>query len=332
MKLFGFFNKKNQDNKSQSHSIDKIIEDNDLGWVLECIETLDNFPRINWEKIGVKLESDFQGNNVPDLVNNISRIWLNELALSVPEGSRIHESENFMLLTSESDKYVRLFLKFVERSHNTILRTLDGIACTNPLGKFVVVIIDELDLYYSYISHYYPSEGEFAMSGGVFLSGGHGHFVFPHQELNSSEAVASHELTHAMLAHLPIPLWLNEGLAVHMEQAITRFPQFRLTKDKHIKHQQFWHEKEVQEFWAGTSFSRPDDGNELSYQLAQLIVLSLSEDYESFAKFVNTANFSDGGEAAAIKVYGGSLGAVIHQYFGDGCWSPEPEEWERVDE
>ena len=131
-----------------------------------------------------------------------------------------------------------------------------------------------------------------------------------------------------MLAHLPIPLWLNEGLAVNMEQSITRLPQFRLTKEKQVKHQQFWQEKEVQEFWAGTSFSRPDQGNELSYQLAQLIVLSLSEDYERFAQFVNTANFSDAGEAAAIEVYGGSIGAVIHQYFGEGARSPNPVEWE----
>lgn len=160
------------------------------------------------------------------------------------------------------------------------------------------------------------------------MSDGHGHFVFPHQELNISEGVAAHELTHAMLAHLPIPLWLNEGLAVNMENAITRFPQFRLTKERHIKHQQFWKEEKVQEFWAGTSFAQPDDANELSYQLAQLIVLSLSEDYENFAKFVNLASFTDGGEAAAIEIYGGSIGAVIHQFFGEGNWSPRPAEWE----
>ena len=113
-----------------------------------------------------------------------------------------------------------------------------------------------------------------------------------------------------------------------MENAITRFSQYRLTKERHIKHQQFWQEREIQEFWSGFSFSRPDEGSELSYQLAQLIVFSLSEDYTEFVEFVNEATYSDAGEAAAIKVYGGSIGAVIHQYFGEGDWSPKPSLWQ----
>jgi hypothetical protein len=33
-----------------------------------------------------------------------------------------------------------------------------------------------------------------------------------------------HELTHNLLCHLPIPLWLNEGLAVLIEQTVTQKP------------------------------------------------------------------------------------------------------------
>jgi len=92
-------------------------------------------------------------------------------------------------------------------------------------------------------------------------------------------------------------------------------------------HQAFWGEKEIQQFWSGESFHRPDEDQELSYHLAQFAVNSLSQDYEAFVRFVNAANFSDAGESAAYNIYAGSLGNLIARFFGEGEWSPRPETW-----
>ena len=96
------------------------------------------------------------------------------------------------------------------------------------------------------------------------------------------------------------------------------------------RHQLFWGEKEMQEFWSGKSFQRTDEGQELSYNLAQWIVNSLSQDYDLFIQFVNKAFSSDGGEAAAKECYGGSLGNFMNKFLGEGIWEPKPERGEEI--
>jgi hypothetical protein len=44
------------------------------------------------------------------------------------------------------------------------------------------------------------------------------HFITTKADLRSIEPVIAHEMTHACVQHLPLPLWLNEGLAVNTEQ------------------------------------------------------------------------------------------------------------------
>ena len=121
---------------------------------------------------------------------------------------------------------------------------------------------------------------------------------------------------------------LNEGMAVNIENLITGSAPLRMDNEMYARHLAFWGEKEIQGFWSGEAFHRADEGQELSYHLAQFAVNSLSKDYEAFIKFANTAHFSDGGEAAANEVYEGSLGNLITQYFGKGDWMPKPETWE----
>jgi hypothetical protein len=97
------------------------------------------------------------------------------------------------------------------------------------------------------------------------------------------------------------------------------------------RHKAFWGTKEIQEFWSGEAFHRPDEGQELSYHLAQFAVKSLSHDYAVFSRFVNKANYDDGGESAAIEIFGGGLEGLITQFFGEGDWVPKPQEWSLKD-
>lgn len=178
-----------------------------------------------------------------------------------------------------------------------------------------------------YKSYFYPDEGEFILSSGTFLNTGYGHFAFPFMEMFEAEATSAHEMTHACLKHLPIPLWLNEGFAVTMEDKICGSAPLRMENERFAEHASFWNAETIQEYWSGESFNRTDQGSDLSYELARFCLRALAHEYDVFAVFANTASFEDGGEAAAIKNFGGSLGGVIHQFFGDGDWSPNPELW-----
>jgi len=288
-----------------------------MEWLDQHIREVDNFPRPNWEAIYADVESKHKESDQHDLWCGIARSWMNRLTSSLPPSYAVHESDNFILVTLESEKYISTFQIFLERTLKRIVNTLQGIASDEGFGKHVVLIFDDIDLYYSYLSYFYENDGEYGLSSGVYLNNGYGHFAFPHQELSYAESIAAHEMTHALLSHLPIPAWLNEGMAVGVEDLITGSASQRMDNEMYARHQSFWGEKEIQEFWSGESFHRTDEGQELSYHLAQFIVNSLSQDYDKFVEFANRAHFSDGGEAAANEVYEGSLSNLVTQYFGE---------------
>lgn len=302
-----------------------------LDWLSQYIKEVDGIPRPNWTGIYEYIDKNINDTDQDELWNNIATNWVNRLINTLSGDYKIHESDNFILVTTESEKYVTNFLKFLESSLRKTLTTLHGIASDEGFGKYVVIIFDDIDNYYSYMSYFYPEDGEYGLSSGVYLNEGYGHFAFPYQELSYAESIAAHELTHALLSHLPIPRWLDEGMAVSIEDIITSSSPLRMNNRLYSQHESFWGEDEIQEFWSGDSFYRTDEGQNLSYQLAQFAVDALSKEYETFIQFTNKAHFSDGGELAANEVYQGSLANLISNFFGDGEWLPNPEKWPKYD-
>jgi len=286
----------------------------------------DGFPRPDWSAIAELIhagsESTWQAG-----WEEWSKRWLDSILDQLAGSYRIKESENFLVLSAQEDRFVQLLSKFLERALRRILVRLDGIANDEGYGKHIVLMFDEQEPYYQYKSYFYPDEGEFILSSGTFLNAGYGHFAFPFMEMFEAEATSAHELTHACLKHLPIPLWLNEGFAVTMEDEMCSSAPLRMDNERFAEHASFWNGETIQEFWSGESFNRTDQGSDLSYELARYCLRALSHEYDVFAAFANAATFEDAGESAAVESYGGSLGGVISQFFGEGDWSPNPEAW-----
>jgi len=300
-----------------------------MEWINKYFNEIDNFPRPNWENIYEHVEAHLKDVEQNELWCGIANAWMLKLKSKLSDDYQIYESDNYILLTSESDRYVTLLQGFLESTLRKILSTLKGIASDEGYGKYVVIVFNDIDNYYSYMSYYYPEDGVYGLSSGVYLNNGYGHFVFPHQDVTYAESIIAHEMTHSLLSHLPIPLWLNEGMAVTIEDMITGTAPLRMDNELFARHKAFWDEKEIQEFWSGDAFHRPDEGQELSYHLARFAVKSLSHDYERFVRFANKANYDDGGESAANEIFGGGLGGLIAQFFGDGDWAPKPQEWNK---
>lgn len=298
-----------------------------MQWLEQYLVDRNGFPRPNWEGIYKEVERNYQDCDQHRLWDDIANSWMKRFCSALSSGYRVHETENFLLLTSESDKYVALLCEFLERTLKRILTMLHGIAADNGYGKHIVVIFDDIDMYYAYLSDFYSLDGEYGLSAGVYLNRGYGHFALPHQELSYTEQIVAHELTHALLVHLPIPAWLNEGMAVGVEHLVTGLNPLVMDEEMYGKHQAFWNEEEIQSFWSGGAFNRADEAQELSYHLARFMVNSLSQDYETFIVFANKANWEDSGEAAAQETYGASLGNLITQYFGEADWAPNPTLW-----
>ena len=135
-------------------------------------------------------------------------------------------------------------------------------------------------------------------------------------------------MTHGCVGHLPIPAWLNEGLAVNTEQRLSPHPMHVLTPQQmHGKHRRFWNDEAVQQFWSGKSFLRNDDGAMLSYDLARILVAQLSADWPTFRAFALAANIEDSGAAAAREHLQLELGAVVGVLLErepEPAWAPDP--------
>jgi len=298
-----------------------------MSWLAEYFIKGDSLSRPDWDRIFEHVDRECSPSDQDQFWTDVARRWLDILIAELPNGYSYVETENFILLSKTNDRYVELFQIFLERCLKRLLSIMKGIANDEGDGKYIVMIFDDLDTYYAYTDNYEPQEGTYGLSAGMYLNYGYGHFVFPHQQLDYAEPIAAHEMTHALLCHLPIPHWLNEGMAVNMEAMITGMEPPRLDKEAYERHVRFWGVKEIQEFWRGSSFTRPDEGQQLSYQLAQILVTNLSENYEAFVEFANKADWSDAGESAANQVYDISLGNLIENFLGEGSWYPNPKVW-----
>lgn len=264
--------------------------------------------------------------------NAVARGWLVELGNRLGPAYKISESKEFLLLAAASEQQQRLVLDYAERTRNRVLKILPDIACDEGYGKTVVLVFDSADHYYEYVANYYAdtTDGtELAFSSGMFIDSGYGHFVFVAEDLTRVEPVIAHELTHSLVRHLPLPLWINEGIAVNTERRLcpTSSSTFTAAELK-TKYASFWNEGTIQEFWSGKSWLRPDDGNALSYELATTFVGLAARDWPAFAAFVCAADAADAGDGASQQHLGHPIASFAEAVLGAGQWAPMPSRWQ----
>ena len=298
-----------------------------INWLNSHFEKINGFSFPNWQTVDEHINDELLDVDQHNLWTQIANRWVDIMIADLDDGYTANESENFIVVSNVDANYSNRLIIFLEQCLKRILKTLPSIASNDIFGKHVVFVFADNDRYYDYICNFGPQEGTYGLTTGMYLNYGYGHFVFPHQEIDYTFQVVAHELTHALLNHLPIPTWLNEGLAMNMESMLTGGGSF-IYKEKFNMHQRFWGFDEIQEFWQGTAFGRPDEGQELSYHLAQVLVANISENKNGFTKFANLANWQDGGEAAMSQVFDLSLGDLIDNFLGEGNWWPQPEKWQ----
>jgi len=145
------------------------------------------------------------------------------------------------------------------------------------------------------------------------------------------EPVIAHELTHSALAHLSLPKWLDEGLAVNTEHKVAGARRLDHTpQELHRMHIEFWNAERIQQFWSGASFDRTDDGNLLSYELARIVVEQMARQWDEFARFVACAKREDAGAASAhahLSISLGSCAATLLELDSAPSCEPDPTAW-----
>jgi len=285
----------------------------------------------DWQRIHETAPVDLAGDAAHIYWTSAAHAWLEALNQQLGEHYRISESQDFLLLSNLQDRPAQVFLQTCQRMLKRISASLGDLALDEGSGKYVVMVFNDPDDYYTYVGHYYPEGGEYAMSSGMFIQAGYGHFVMPLENIDAMEPVIAHELTHCLLQHLPIPAWLNEGLAVNTEQ--TLFPQLAapgaqlyFPHEIAAQHEAYWDAQSIQTFWSGKSFLATDDGNRLSYDLARKITALAAQDERGFRAFVAAAQMQDGGRAAQHHL-GYPIQNLLDAVLGEGEWEPLPDTW-----
>ena len=299
----------------------------------------DGFSRPQWETIRAGIEANTDPESRELAWEEAAVQWLYQTASDLGGNYWLTESESFFLLSPVQPVTASNLLRFAERARTVIRRNLKDVAW-HPAHREVILIFEDEDDYYTYLSHFYKSD-QMPRSSGVHLRRGYPHvaMVFYH-ESGACHTIA-HELTHAALHGLPAPLWVEEGVCETLRRMIGG-PQIARGEGSSAaywtvtsgwtppvmwgelseRHHQFWNEKNIQEFWAGISFGGEQEAQELSYSLAEVIVHLLSGDHDGFLAFISRAHYDDAGQTAALECLGRSLGDVVAEFLGPGNWRP----------
>jgi hypothetical protein len=300
------------------------------------IEWHEGFPYLRWDRVTQWVTGFPTDEEAASAWEACCSGWQRHLRDALGAGYRIDESPAAVVLSSLDANQAQATLEFMEKTQRRIVHVLQGIARLPELGNELLIVIDDEDAYYRYVSHFYPDTGEFAFSGGMHINDGASYYVTTKADLRAIEPVIAHEMTHGCVGHLSLPLWLNEGLAVNTEHTLVGAGRpLESPAEMHAKHRKFWGPAQIQEFWSGASYRRPDEANRLSYDLGRVLVEQLSRDWPRFAAFANAAHYADAGAAAAREHLGMELGVLVAALLEKeptNAFEPDPKAWaEAVD-
>lgn len=283
----------------------------------------------NWDVIAAEVEVGLDADSLQELYVQLGRLWINGLRQQFGTEYQLVESENFFLVSQAETQRTKEALRFLEHSLRRIHSGLPFVPKNLGYGKWPVLCL-EGDLFYQYLLDFFSDEEEtVAHVGGVYLNRGYGHFAVPDAELARYSSVFVHELTHAVLQSCNLPAWLDEAVAMTVENHITREQPYELTREWIRRHQAYWTEENIQRFWTGRSFWSPDEGQELSYHLARFLFTALYQggttEPRLISEFISQAKREDAGFESALRCLDIDLGEVLHHLLGEGRWQPDVE-------
>lgn len=289
-----------------------------LSEIADAVTEADQLPRIAWAAVDRWLAAHFiRADRRAEARLEIVLQWLELLADRLGDDYWINSAPRCVLLTNQSRPDGDDLLRFAERALDEVARLLDMNPEAGGAPKHVLVRVHSVELYYTYVSHFYP-EGEYGGSGGMCIREGMPHIVFQGAPSNEHSLIA-HELVHAVLGNLNAPQWIEEGVAQIVEQQLTGQTTLLLDHETADELRTYWHRHGLTDFWSGKSFEDAGEGQRFSYELAEILArLILADHRHVFLKFLEQAKHKDAGEAAAREHLGKSLSDIAAVFLGTG--------------
>lgn len=179
----------------------------------------EGFHRADWSAMERFIAANVNPEDQLAAWNEAVLFWISKVRADLGGCYSLFESEQTVLLCNQPVQTARWILDYAGRTAVTIREILGPTAWRGWAGRNVLLIFSDEDDYYQYLAFHTP-EGEQAKSGGVCIHSGYTHVALPWYGETDTANTIVHELTHDCLAHLPLPPWLNEGVAVTIQKAV----------------------------------------------------------------------------------------------------------------
>lgn len=292
----------------------------------------DGIPRPHWDLIDAWIDTRVPTEMHGEAWTDISRQWLGMLADVFAGSLAVWESDRILMLAPNHEAIASTCLRSAEASMEHIFRSFHDLIEHSFPGKQTMLVLDYPDDYYRYVEPFQP-EGQLGGSSGMHIRVGMPHIVIAQANITRVEMTIAHEMTHAALMYLSLPAWIDEGLAQLIERDVIR--QSLMLDEKAVQTaKRFWGANGLDIFWRGEGFSMPGKAQQQSYQLAEVLVRLLIEEYRptwfgwnleprrKLIAFLREAKHDDCGEEAARTQLGLGLSEIAGLFLGPGEWGP----------
>jgi len=284
----------------------------------------DELPTPNWDVVGTWIERRPEADQA-ELWNDVARQWFEHLGEAAGEDYGYCEGKRTIVFGPMDERLFRNLTTCGDESQKTLLALLPEIAEFRTPGKLLVLAWNGRDDYYRYVGRFH-GEGSFGASAGMHIRDDHPHIALCHVPGDRSLATLAHETTHAALTHLDLPQWIEEGLAQMFENDMAGRASILLTPEQAKKHRRYWHRHGLDGFWFGDCFHRSGDAQELSYELAEILIRLLFSDHrpgwfsttkqKQLMKFFRAAKRTDGGRDAALDHLEYGIDELAEKFLG----------------
>lgn len=282
-------------------------------------------PRPDWHVVSRWITENVPEANRPKAWSDIAGQWLENLNNALGDAYQIKQSEHFLLFAPRDSELADPLLRCGELGLTEIEGALGCLAKELQTGPIAILFFADNKTYGRFVTPF-DSDLGFLRSTGVCFQEEYVHIAIRPGRLEEVQRTLLHELTHACLAHLTLPKWLEEGITQMAEEAVVpQWSQFQLSADTATTLKTAWRDHGLGEFWWGQAFSMEHHCQGYSYQLAEVLFRLLVSDHRrALPDFVRHAHRDDAGETAARQYLGKGLADLAEQFLGPGDWGPTP--------
>jgi len=294
--------------------------------IKEHSNSVNGFNHPRWDEIADLVNQNYNKDEFDSAYSDIAREWLFGLKVNLDEGFKVYESDHFLLLCNQEDVVPDNLINACERSLKTITEQFSD-SLNRGFGKHVVILFNGVKDYTEYTSGLFGGD-EGPATSGMCIRLGYTHIVIPmiHAKETPTRVIA-HELTHVLTTSYGLPNWLDEAIAMRMEDVVEGADSLFLDEESYQQHLEYWNSETIQDFWSGVVWGQDSKGFELAYTLAMVIwkklAVNLAASKEEIVELMETLSLDDGGNAAVKSIFDYSLGDLVTEFLGEGEWEPD---------